>query len=318
MDVKGKGKMSTYFLCGHLQRRMEELEDGFSSLDTYQDGTENGEYVVGPSGLSQDDLVSLDTAGDGAGKEGGGDALDTTFEKDDISGEEDAEDGEEDAEGSNGISCDEEEQQSDNTVDEKIDEGEKEWKGRRESAALESASEKVEVARRKISSQSLASGSAQNDGGAARKLKRGNRKISRSCNDAALFNTTLTLPQPRSGHRSASEDGIAEAASKGQFKRKDKFESSAANDNECIYVNGSFKNAYRNVSATERDTETGVFNDILESSSPVATDANPSICNNARPPHAIAVAGSETADCIHHNNDSQIRPRLRPNPNSTY
>ncbi|KAK0063209.1 guanylate cyclase soluble subunit beta-2, partial [Biomphalaria pfeifferi] len=42
MEVKGKGKMSTYFLCGHLQRRLKELEDEYSHLEIHQDNNEQG------------------------------------------------------------------------------------------------------------------------------------------------------------------------------------------------------------------------------------------------------------------------------------
>ncbi|RUS77021.1 hypothetical protein EGW08_015201 [Elysia chlorotica] len=267
LDVKGKGKMATYFLCGHLKRRMEELDDDFAALEVYEDSTENGQYVVGPSGLSQDDLVSLDVNGDKAVGDNNTktDAVDTTFDDDDddvvyrdddddvkdnggISGEDDEDEednADADVERLDEGSCDEEDLHSDHTVDEKVDEVEKcQEKKRRESECLVSINEKVEPARRKISSQSLASGSKQAN--AAPKLKRGNRKMSRSCNDTAFYSATLTLPHHKgNGHRSASENEIVTNEKTPGRRSGSKTNVGEGGDSECIYVNGSFKNTYR-------------------------------------------------------------------------
>ncbi|KAH9496326.1 Guanylate cyclase soluble subunit beta-2 [Bulinus truncatus] len=42
MEVKGKGKMSTYFLCGRLDRRLKNPDDEYSHLDVHQDDNEQG------------------------------------------------------------------------------------------------------------------------------------------------------------------------------------------------------------------------------------------------------------------------------------
>ncbi|GFS24109.1 guanylate cyclase soluble subunit beta-2 [Elysia marginata] len=259
MEVKGKGKMATYFLCGHLQRRMEELSDDFAALETYQDGTENGEYVIGPSGLSQDDLTSLSANSD---KGAEANDLDKTLDNDvdegdeeeeKISGDEEA--NEESLEVPVEFYGDEDGMQSDHTVDEKLDDVEEEGgKRRRESVALGVASEKVESARRKISSQSLASGGSRQIVNTGRRLRRGNKKISRSCNDTAVFSTSLTLAQNKNGHWSASENAITAAREANERNSKGKAGAEEGDGNECVYVNGSFKNAYRSSSsANDKD-----------------------------------------------------------------
>lgn len=45
MEVKGKGKMSTYFLCGRLSRRLKDPADEYSDLDVHQDDNERGSLV---------------------------------------------------------------------------------------------------------------------------------------------------------------------------------------------------------------------------------------------------------------------------------
>ncbi|GFN88936.1 guanylate cyclase soluble subunit beta-2-like, partial [Plakobranchus ocellatus] len=245
MEVKGKGKMATYFLCGHLQRRLEELDDDWAKLESYQDSTENGEYVVGPSGISQDDLASIGADSDRErGHLASGKEVDTTFDTDEPSGDEDN-DGDDEA--VNGDSCDEEELQSDHTVDEKIDEVEKDEKQgslrkRRVSSELDAISDKAKPARRKISSQSLASGSQ--NGVQSCKLKR-NRRISRSCNDTAAINSTLPLPPQPTEVTLATENKVLVSSAEGNDS-KDRIGVDDANSSECIYVNGSFKNTYGN------------------------------------------------------------------------
>lgn len=82
MEVKGKGMMSTYFLCGHLDRYLKEPQDDFTDLHLYQDDTDEGDYVdqshpsrdkleekarlvdVGKSVLTDDDVQNLATAED--------------------------------------------------------------------------------------------------------------------------------------------------------------------------------------------------------------------------------------------------------------
>ncbi|XP_059145420.1 guanylate cyclase soluble subunit beta-2-like [Physella acuta] len=45
MEVKGKGKMSTYFLCGRLNRRLKDPVDEYSELVVHADDNERGSLV---------------------------------------------------------------------------------------------------------------------------------------------------------------------------------------------------------------------------------------------------------------------------------
>lgn len=64
MEVKGKGVMSTYFLCGYLDRRLKEPQDAFTDLAIFQDGTENEDYTEWPRTGSQDNLDKVGQKGD--------------------------------------------------------------------------------------------------------------------------------------------------------------------------------------------------------------------------------------------------------------
>ena len=299
--MKGKGKMATYFLCGHLQRRMEELADDFAALEVYRDTTENGEYVVGPSGFSQDDLVSLDVNGDKNAGQIKRDEVDTTFDDDDDDDDEIS--GDEEADEEENATCDEEDLQSDHTVDEKTCDVEKgQIKKRRESEGVESMTEKVESAKRKISSQSLASGSKYVAVGGP-KLKRGNRKISRSCNDTTIYSTSLTLPHDKAGHRSASENEIVTSAKNAGDRSRNQSKTGEGDDNECIYVNGSFKNAYR--SAQHNDKENSVD---IPTSKALTVSEDGTLPRRDGCPQSLEV--SEPAQYRHSTTESLTRPTV--------